>query len=116
MLLRSQESQTIWRELMGLSSAVGEVRARVTRLEREQDQRNWQATLPLPTATPSGPAETAGRALWWKNVLFRMKEGLSVVVLIYKVWRAAPWSLIVLSLVSVWKWGWPLLLRWLGLA
>ena len=113
----SGELPAIWREVVGLASAVGDLRGRVTRLERLEERRQWEASMG--TAYGSQQAEPQESLL---QRIFRFREMIEALVAIVRVARALPWGIITLAAVSAWKWAWPIardtgsaFLRWLGL-
>lgn len=111
MSINSNEYQIVWSQIVSLATAVGDVRARVTRLERDQ-ARNWHPPI-QPTA--SRPAEDT-EAPSLSQRISRLREMLSVVITIYRIWRMAPWGIILFGIVAGVRWAWPPVSRFFGLS
>ena len=95
----------IWNQLMGLAGAVGELRGRVTRLERLYEREH-------PTSDPYGQTRT-GLIM---RALGHTREVLGGLLWLLKVLRRIPWGPIALLVTATWKWLAPQASRWLGLS
>lgn len=114
----SNELQTIWSQLVALATRVGEVgeqnRFNSYRIESNTQriaalERRWDQPCAAPAGSPP-PRSTGSAWTRWRAKLSPMREALGVLSAIYKVWRLT--GLIALGGVWLWKWAWPLLLRW----
>jgi hypothetical protein len=113
----SGELRNLWFQVVGLASAVGEIRGRVTRLERLEERRQqWEASM----GDPYGSEQPKQESLLQR--IFRLRELAEAVVMLMKIARHLPWGTLVLVAVSIYKWAVPLardtglaFLRWLGL-
>lgn len=122
----NSSSPNILSQLVNLAVAVGEVREhgrwqsyqirsnsqRIAKLETQHQSLLERHPVTQPMGSQAGVTETESLS----RKLSRWEEIVKVLLTIYRIWRIAPWGLVLFGIAAAWRWAWPAVLRWLGLS